>query len=274
MASAEAAVRPYPLDNAKSKSSEHHAGLAGLLDPFTKARITHLVDLAGKRCLEVGAGGGSIAVWLAEQVGPAGSVVATDLKPQHIPPHERLTVLAHDLTAEPIPGGPYDVIHCRLVLHHLPSRRDILRRLVQALAPGGVLINEDWASDHPEEVLATAPTADAAELYTLYLRIAGEKGFAAAGTDRGWARRVHGVMVEEGLVDVSTLITATSWTGGSVGARMTAAIADQLRDKLIAAGMTVEQLEQLRNLLDDPRLAVFTFPLYSTAGWAPRGEHT
>lgn len=270
MSTAEVPVRPYPLDNAKSKSNEHHAGLAGLLDPFTTARITHLADLAGKRCLEVGAGGGSIAIWLAERVGPGGSVVATDLKPQHIPQHERLTVLAHDLTAEPIPDGPYDVIHSRLVLHHLPSRREILRRLVQALAPGGVLINEDWAGDHPDEVLAAAPTPEAAELYTLYLRIAGEKAFAASGTDRGWARRVHQGMMDEGLVNVSTVITATSWTGGSMGARMTAAIADQVRDKLLAAGMTVEQLEQLRELLDDPRLAVFTFPLYSTAGWRGR----
>jgi hypothetical protein len=33
----------------------------------------------GWRCLEVGSGGGSIAAWLCDRVGPDGSVLATDL---------------------------------------------------------------------------------------------------------------------------------------------------------------------------------------------------
>jgi ubiquinone/menaquinone biosynthesis C-methylase UbiE len=33
----------------------------------------------GWRCLEVGAGRGSMAVWLAQRVGPSGHVVATDV---------------------------------------------------------------------------------------------------------------------------------------------------------------------------------------------------
>jgi tRNA A58 N-methylase Trm61 len=42
----------------------------------------------GARCLEVGAGRGSIAAWLCRAVGPAGHVTATDLQtsmrwPQH-----------------------------------------------------------------------------------------------------------------------------------------------------------------------------------------------
>ena len=36
--------------------------------------------------LEIGAGGGSIARWLAERVGPTGSVLATDIDPRFIPP--------------------------------------------------------------------------------------------------------------------------------------------------------------------------------------------
>ena len=53
-------------------------------------------------------------------------------------------VRALDLVAESIPTGPWDVIHERLVLQHIPERLDVLSRLVDALAPGGVLLLEDF----------------------------------------------------------------------------------------------------------------------------------
>jgi 2-polyprenyl-3-methyl-5-hydroxy-6-metoxy-1,4-benzoquinol methylase len=43
-----------------------------------------------------------------------------------------------------LPAGRYDLIHARLVLSHLPQRRDVLARLVQALRPGGWLVVEDF----------------------------------------------------------------------------------------------------------------------------------
>ena len=44
-------------------------------DPRTFARLSMFGPLAGTRCLEVGAGAGSVARWLAAQVGPSGQVV-------------------------------------------------------------------------------------------------------------------------------------------------------------------------------------------------------
>ena len=38
----------------------------------------------GWRCLEIGAGRGSMATWLAERVGPAGQVVATDIDTRYL----------------------------------------------------------------------------------------------------------------------------------------------------------------------------------------------
>lgn len=262
--------RPYPLDNDNRTAGEQHNGLAALLNPFTQNRIRTLVsDLSGKTCLEVGAGGGSLAVWLAEQVGPSGKVVATDLKPGRIPHHDQLEVVQHDLTREDIPGGPYDLIHARLVLNHLPPRDEILHRLAGALAPGGVLINEDWAADQVDQVVVAAPTPEAADLYTRYQRTVGAKVFAAAGTDRSWARRVHVAMLNEGLVDVSTEIGASYWKGGETSGRMLAANVHQVYQRLLDAGMAAEQLDEVLALLEDPRLIIHGFPLYSTAGWRP-----
>ena len=57
----------------------------------------------GTRCLEVGAGGGSVAFWLAEQVGQSGVVVATDLETDFLESeassHPGMEVLRHDITA-------------------------------------------------------------------------------------------------------------------------------------------------------------------------------
>lgn len=50
-------------------------------DPITTSRLTQLGVGAGWRCLDVGAGGGSIARWLRDQVGPDGEVVAIDRTP-------------------------------------------------------------------------------------------------------------------------------------------------------------------------------------------------
>ena len=49
-----------------------------------------------------------------------------------------------DLVGDPIPDGPWDVIHERLVLQHVPERLDVLDRLVASLAPGGWILIEDF----------------------------------------------------------------------------------------------------------------------------------
>jgi tRNA A58 N-methylase Trm61 len=51
-----------------------------LLDDGTTRLLARLGVGAGWRCLEVGAGGGSIARWLANAVGPDGKVIATDVE--------------------------------------------------------------------------------------------------------------------------------------------------------------------------------------------------
>jgi SAM-dependent methyltransferase len=53
-------------------------------------------------------------------------------------------VARHDITADAIPLARYDLIHARLVLSHLPQRRDVLVRLIEALRPGGWLVIEDF----------------------------------------------------------------------------------------------------------------------------------
>jgi len=53
--------------------------LEQVADPITLRRLERLDVREGWRCLEVGAGHGSVVRWLARPVGPQGPVVATDL---------------------------------------------------------------------------------------------------------------------------------------------------------------------------------------------------
>ena len=50
--------------------------LGQLMDPMTTGRLERLRVGRGWRCLEVGAGDGSVARWLAGLVGPEGQVAS------------------------------------------------------------------------------------------------------------------------------------------------------------------------------------------------------
>lgn len=68
----------YIFDNAVTAETElRFAGLETTFDPSTIRYLTSVGVADGWACWEIGAGGGSIARWLADRVGPAGSVLAT-----------------------------------------------------------------------------------------------------------------------------------------------------------------------------------------------------
>jgi SAM-dependent methyltransferase len=196
-------------------------------------------------------------------------VVAVDLKPGQIPAHPRMEVRALDLTREPLPAGPFDLVHSRLTLQHLPEREEILPAMVGVLRPGGVLLVEDWDASDTDRVVC-APDEAAAALYGRYQRVVGERVFAAAGTDRAWARTLHARFVDLGLVEVVTRVESEYWAGGGPGlAGLVGSNLVQLRDLLLAGGLSVDELDQMAVLVEDPRLVVRGFPLHSTSGARP-----
>lgn len=265
-------ARSYPLDNDHDTSHQFHDALAGMLDPVTQDRIRGLpLALSGARCLELGAGEGSVAYWLADRVGDTGHVVASDVKPKPLADHPLLSVVAFDLTsgaslAEAF-GTDFDLIHARLTLCHLPGRETLVGQLSDLLKPGGWLLIEDWAP-HRVDPVVSAPDPESAQLLATYIRTVGGV-FDSSGTDPLWGRRIHATMLRAGLSDVDTRITGRYWRGGDPESRHTLAVMTQLRPQLIAAGMTAEQLDRLAVLLSDPRLVVHGHPLYSTAGRRP-----
>src|SRR5690349_10729153 len=115
--------------------------LQELLDPATTRRLEGVGVGPGWHALEVGAGRGSIASWLADRVGEEGRVVATDIDTTLLEAldDDRIELLRHDVLVDDLPKGSFDLIHCRALLVHLSDPDRALARMAAWLKPGGVL---------------------------------------------------------------------------------------------------------------------------------------
>lgn len=113
-------------------------------DPGTTRRLERLGISCGWRCLEVGAGKGSIARWLAERVKPTGSVLAADINLRFLTDMPTGVDLRHlDIQHDNLEEDNYDLVHCRAVLMHLLNPTAALARMVAALRPGGLFLFEE-----------------------------------------------------------------------------------------------------------------------------------
>ncbi|WP_433259850.1 class I SAM-dependent methyltransferase [Actinosynnema sp. CS-041913] len=253
----------YVFADHGSHATEQFRCLSAAYDAFTFARLAHTGVREGWRCLEVGAGGGSVAHWLARR---SGSVLATDLRPEHIPPAPGLTVERHDIVRDPLPENGFDLIHARLVLAHLPEREAVLRKLVRSLRPGGWLQLDEFDKSYGPVLMA--PDEESARLYERYLA-AKDRMFAAAGSDGEWGRRMAASMVAAGLVEVDPVPVVQPWHAGSPAVRLLVHHTRHLRDRLTAAGMTDDELSRVREVMADPRFRASSCVVYSAHGRRP-----
>jgi SAM-dependent methyltransferase len=239
----------YLLDNAAPQAPERFDALGAIFDPWTKRHLEALGIADGCRCLEVGAGGGSIARWIADRVGPRGHVLATDIDPRHVAIDGRtnLEVRRHDVAAEPLPEGAFDVVHARLVLMHLPDAGVALSRMIAALAPGGRILIEDF----------DAPVGAGTHPHMLRTSAALRQVFADGGVQLDAGHSLAARLRAGGLQDVDAEARAFLWAGGSAGSRLMRANFEQLRDRLIGSGLlTAREFEDDLARLDDPAVTI------------------
>jgi SAM-dependent methyltransferase len=216
--------------------------MSRMLDPQLFFRLSQVGVGAGWRCLEVGAGNGSVSRWLADQVGPSGSVLATDLDADLIARIDapNVTVRALDVTVDDL-GEGYDLVLARALLHHLPARTAVLGRLAAAVKPGGYLVLEE-PDFHP--VLAT----DSVTLRAFW------QGWLSWATSRDIdyfvGRRIAPGMVSLGLSDVRAFGETILYQGDSLVARYWQQTLQELKEPLLASGY-------ISSTLWDDALALF-----------------
>ncbi|WP_326549967.1 class I SAM-dependent methyltransferase [Micromonospora sp. NBC_01813] len=245
--------------------------LAGMLDPFSRRQLRRVGVRADARCLVVAVGASCIAATLAEMA-PHGEVTATDLDLTECRRHPRVRLIRHNIVTDLLPDDGYDLIHVRLLLAHLPTdqRTAVLTRLVDALTPGGLLIVEEFEPTWRSSVLSAPDLEDADRLFAAYHQAFGA-ALTAAGNDLTWGRRAHHAMRALGLHVDTTGHTGT-WTGGQPGCLLPYATAGVIRDRLIAAGMTPDDIDAFRTLLLHPDLVVKGNLALSHVGRAPTGN--
>jgi SAM-dependent methyltransferase len=183
-----------------------------LFDPATIEVLSELGVGPGWRCLEVGAGEGSIAAWLVDRCGD-GLVTTTDITDDYLSVArarlgERATVLRNDLEADPLPGGPFDLVHLRFVLEHVREKPKALAKLADALRPGGRLVLE--YTDFTACAVAGGAYAGAMAAFADALPCVG-------AADR-WGRALVGAVAEAGLVVTSAESRQRWFPGASVEA--------------------------------------------------------
>ena len=131
-------------ENETDIERERLAMLAAVRDPKTFSAFERIGLTKGMHVLEVGAGTGSVSRWLSHKVGDEGKVVSIDIDLQfHDDMPDNVEVKKLDIENDPIPIESFDVIHARAVLQHLPSREEVIPKLIQALKSGGWLMLED-----------------------------------------------------------------------------------------------------------------------------------
>jgi trans-aconitate methyltransferase len=87
-------------------------------------------------------------------VGPLSGVVASDIiaTSTNWPPN--IEVRKIDVTQDAL-GDGYDLVCARAILHHIPQRIDVVRRLAAAVRPGGWILIEE--PDFHPVMASTAP---------------------------------------------------------------------------------------------------------------------
>jgi SAM-dependent methyltransferase len=256
----------YMFDNATDEAAIQLRFLGEILDPGTRRILGQAGLASGWKVTDVGAGAGTLTAWLSKQVAPSGHVTAVDLDPRHIPTGPNITVRAGDIRQIELDGDQRAVV-ARLVLMHLPEREQVLTRLIEALAPGGVLVVADWDCTW-RDMIRRSPSPRATELIERFQDALLSYG-ESRGADMGWAKRAPEAMLRAGLVDVTSRIESRSWRGGTGICLLHRSNSIQREQELLAAGMTVEDLAELRDVLMDPELMLSGYLMHTTTGSRP-----
>jgi SAM-dependent methyltransferase len=229
-----------------------------LFDPATTERLERIGVSAGWRALEVGAGRGSVAAWLARRVGPGGHVVATDVDTRLLEPAPgtNLQVVRHDVLADDLAPDCFDLVHCRSLLVHLADPRRALERMVRWVRPGGVLIAEEpW-------VAAGLGSCDPA--------LAGAIRALAVTMNGSFAGRLPEALREAGLGEVEAEGRVAAFAGGTRAASFHRLALEGACAPLVAQGsMDPEEVGRMSALLEDPAWSGWGWPRVGAWGRKP-----
>ena len=125
--------------------------LARVLLPTTTQLLERVGVIAGMKCLDVGCGGGHVAILMARIVGTEGRVIGTDTdaKILALAREDAKAAKATNVEFQPqdactcVWHSEFDVAYARFLLSHLNEPENCLAAMVEACLPGGTIVIED-----------------------------------------------------------------------------------------------------------------------------------
>jgi hypothetical protein len=232
-------------------------------DPLTTRIVAGLPIQPAWRCLDVGAGGGSMSYWLAERVSQ-GTVLAIDRDISQLDAGRaaNLVVEQADVTVKgPDEPGGFDLILIRAVLSLVPDPDKLIARAVSWLAPGGWLVAEDFYFLPSED----CPTDNSRKVVEVYVG-----AFASSGANPHVGRRLPTALAQAGLTEVQTNLRPLGpGQGASENALMHARMELQGQSLIDSGQLTAEDVSQFITSLYRPEGRDVTTLLFSAWGQRP-----
>ncbi|WP_097884383.1 class I SAM-dependent methyltransferase [Streptomyces sp. st140] len=203
-------------------------------DDITMARLRALGAGPGWRCLDIGAGTGTVSRRLLGETAVA-SVLAVDRDVRFLDarPAPGLRTLQADVTAPGFaPGfapGSFQLVHARFVLMHLPERDRLIGRFAELLTPGGVLVLSDAVDLTSERTPATP--------YSTAMRAMWQGLRATIGTDVSSVPSYPHLLRGAGLDHVAAEIHVPPLVPGSAISRFWSDTWQRSRQAMVATGL-------------------------------------
>lgn len=237
-------------DAQRSRELERLQAIEQVFDPASQRRIQFTGITKRWRCLEVGAGAGSITRWLAAAVGEGGKVTAVDLDTRFVANinQPNVEVLEADVRRLPLEDGAFDLVHARCVLIHIADFQVALTQMLRLLKPGGWIVLEE-----PDFSAARAVVGETAACESIdRVNQAILQMFESRGMDYALGIKLPAIVQELGLQQLCVENDALLANGGSGVATVMEMSALQLAEKYIATGRaTQEDIEKYCQFAED-----------------------
>src|SRR5262249_55045881 len=225
----------YLFDNDWKMARERLAALERDRDRATIRCLEAIGVTAGWHCLEIGGGGGALAARVCPRVGPAGSGFGTDTNTRVFGGFgvSLVEVRPPDVTTDPLPTAQFDLVHTRLVLTHLPERERVLKKMADAVKPGGWILVEE--PDFTVEAIAPEVEERLITLWTNGMRVVGRVQ-RQRGMDVTLGQRLFGMVRNLGFTSLASEGQTCMFEGGSPAAEAYRLTMEQLSSPCVATG--------------------------------------
>ncbi len=238
------------LGHDRPTEAERLTMMARAHDPDSRESIERLHLPPDATCLDLGAGYGTMAIWMAERF-PDGEVFAYDLDDAGFAAHDlpNLRCEAVDVSTADLGEARFDLVHSRATMGFLANRNEVLRRIMTALKPGGsiALCDMDFGP------VASGPDPTWARFWSAHLDFARSRDWDFEFGGR--APRLLAELGFEAIVarHIAPILNVASDTPGGAEARTWLLTIERLAPAYMKGGfMTDESVREALALINRP----------------------